>query len=381
LPANLPPEYFRAEEKYLTARSTEEKMKALEEMLRIVPKHKGTENLRALLKRRMAKLKEEMEKKAGKKGGERFYVKKEGAAQVALLGMPNCGKSTLLSSLTNARVEIANYPFTTLRPTPGMMEFNEVQIQLVEIPGIIRGASLGKGMGPALLSAARNSDGITLVLDLSNDPEEQYHILMEELNRSGIRLNENPPNIKIERRGSGGIEIRGLNKIRATESEVISLLREYGVYNALVVINEKCSLEELSEALDERLVYRRCRLVGNKLDLPESKRNLRKLERNIKDEIIAVSAKTKENLERLKREIFGMLNLIRVYTKTPGGKIRRPPVVLRKGATVEDVAKLIHSEIARNMRFARVWGNSVKYPGQHVGRDHVLMDGDVVELH
>jgi ribosome-interacting GTPase 1 len=201
MPTNLPPEYFKAEEKYANARTTEEKILATEELIRTAPKHKGAEKLLKTLKTRLAKLRQELRKQQTRRtgGGPSFAVKKEGAAQVAIVGLPNSGKSMLLQRLTAARPEVAPYPFTTREPVPGMMQFEDVQVQLVEVPAIVEGSSLGRGLGAQPLSVARNADTIAIVVDLSADSIKQVETLTAELEAAGVKLNKPPPKLEISR--------------------------------------------------------------------------------------------------------------------------------------------------------------------------------------
>ncbi|MEM3012321.1 MAG: GTPase [Candidatus Hadarchaeales archaeon] len=373
MPANLPPEYFKAEQRYLQAKTLEEKIQATQELIRIAPKHKGTEKLLRVLKHRLAKLRkelEEREKRRGGGGGPSFAVKKEGCAQVALVGLPNSGKSTLLRKLTNARPEVAEYPFTTRLPVPGMMDYEDVQVQLVEIPSIVEGSSLGKGLGAQPLSAARNADVIARVVDASSDPLHQVETLVRELEESGVRLNRSPPKVTIQRREEGGIVIRGKELVEGGEEGIKELLREHRIHNALVVAEERVSLQTLEEILEGSVVYRPCFVLLTKTDLSPTSGSFSGL--RVID--------TGRPLQELKREIFESLGLIRVYTKRPNEEPSERPLVLPRGSTPLDVARAIHKELEKGMRSARVWG-STRFPGQWVPRDYPLQDGDVVELH
>jgi hypothetical protein len=382
MPANLPPEYFKAEERYLQARTLEEKILATEELIRAAPKHKGTEKLLRTLKQRLAKLRRELqerrESRVGRGGGPSFAVKKEGAAQVALVGLPNSGKSWLLRKLTSASPEVADYPFTTREPVPGMMQFEDVQVQLVEVPAIVEGSSLGKGLGVQPLSAARNADVIALVIDASADPLQQVQILVDELSAVGIRLNKRPPKATIQRRSVGGIEIRGAEMVEGGEAEIKRILQDHRVHNAFVVVEEPVRGEEIEEALDESVVYRRAFIIFTKYDTRGATEKLRSLEREFGGLFQIVPVETAG--EGLKKSIYENLDLIRVYTKRPDEEPAKRPLVLVKGSTVFQVARAVHKDFERGLKFARVWG-STRFPGQQVSRDYVLKDKDVVELH
>jgi ribosome-interacting GTPase 1 len=208
MPANLPPEYFKVEERYRLAKTPEEKLKLTEELIRLAPKHKGTEKLLKLLKQRARKLRAEIERERAKKAGARisFAVKKEGAGQVVLLGLPNSGKSTLLARLTSAKPEIGEHPFTTVRPFPGMMEFEDVQVQLVEAPAVVEGSCEGKGLGMAPLGLARSADALLLVVEASR-AQEQLGILLSELKKAGITPDPSRTAVVLTKVDAGGEEV------------------------------------------------------------------------------------------------------------------------------------------------------------------------------
>jgi len=333
MPANLPPEYFKAEERYLRARTIEEKILATQELIRTAPKHKGTEKLLRTLKRRLAKLRQELQKQQSRRigGGPSFAVKKEGAAQVALVGVPNSGKSMLLRWLTSAKPEVGDYPFTTREPVPGMMQFEDIQIQLVEVPALIEGSSMGRGLGAQPLGVARNADAVALVVDVSADPLKQVETLVEELETAGIMLNR---------------------------------------------------VEGLEDMPDETLVHRRAVIIATKGDLRGAREGFGELRHTLGGQfpMVLVSAVQGGDPEELKRLIFESLEIIRVYTKRPDEKPSDRSLVLPKGSTVLDVAGAVHKDLARDLKFARVWG-SARFPGQQVPRDYLLQDKDIVELH
>lgn len=378
----MPPEYFKAEERYLQARTLEERILATEELIRAAPKHKGTEKLLKTLKRRLAKLRREAQemryRRAGRGGGPSFAIKKEGAAQVALVGLPNSGKSKLLQELTSARPKVAGYPFTTREPIPGMMQFEDVQVQLVEVPALVEGSSLGRGLGAQPLSVARNADAIALVVDASADQVHQIQTLVHELEAAGIRLNRKLPNLIIQRRPTGGIEIRGAGMVDGGEAEIKRILQDRNIHNAFVSIDEPVTIEEIEEMLDESTVYRRAFIVLTKCDLPNASRKLELLEREFRGLFQIVTSEGAP--EGLKRFIYESLDLIRVYTKRPDEEPAKRPLVLPKGSTVSQVARAVHKDFEKGLKFARIWG-STRFPGQQVPRDYVLHDKDIVELH
>jgi len=327
MPANLTPQYLEAEANFKQAKTIPEKIKALEIMMAIIPKHKGTEKIRAQLKSRMAKLKEELQRRPTIGRTEQAYtIKREGAAQVVLLGLPNSGKSSLFSQVTHAFSEVAEYPFTTQKPIPGMMKFENIQIQLVDTPPIQL-----DHIEPGLSNLIRNADALLLIIDLTKDPVFQMEILQEELKQ-----------MKIEVVGKGTLP---------------SLEGGWGSQKTL--------------------------FLGNKCDVSNAMEGYRIFEIRFKDifPILPISAKEGMNCEELKREIYQLLNIIRVYTKAPGGESDlTEPVVLKKGSTVGDVALSIHKDFFAKLRYAKIWGSG-KFGGQMVKRDHQVNEGDVIELH
>ncbi len=387
MPANVTPEYLKAEDTYKSAKSTKEKLVALELMLSTIPKHKGTEKMQLQIKRNLSKLKKEVEKekelKKGGSGGTSFFVRKEGAAQVALAGLPNSGKSTILNKLTGKDVDIGHYAFTTVKPTPAMLQYKGIQIQLVDMPGLIEGVSLGKGMGGPLISAIRAVDAIVILVDLSVDPVKDLDLILSELEAKGLRINKKVPNIEIQKLPTGGIEIIGENfLVDCNSQDVKKILQEERVHNAIITIKEPVTLTDIFEVLDSSLEYKKAIIIGTKGDLPGSKEGLERLENHVDNfKIIPVSAINNVNLDILPTEIFSILGIIRVYTRSPGGQIDNEAMPMKIDSTTLDAAKKVHKNLYKNFKFARVWGDSAKFDGQRVGPDHVLRDGDIIEIH
>jgi hypothetical protein len=387
MPSNVTPEYLKAEDTYKSAKSPKEKLVALELMLSTIPKHKGTEKMQLQIKRNLSKLKKEVEKekelKKGGTGGTSFFVRKEGAAQVALAGLPNSGKSTILNKLTGRDVGIGDYAFTTVKPTPAMLQYKGIQIQLVDMPGLIEGVSLGKGMGGPLISAIRAVDAIMILVDLSVDPVKDLELIIKELEAKGLRLNKKVPNIEIQKIPTGGIEIIGDNfLIECNSQDVKKILQEERVHNAIITIKEPVTLTDIFEVLDSSLEYKKAIIIGTKGDLPGSKEGLERLERHVKNfKVIPVSAINNVNLDILPSEIFCILGIIRVYTRSPGKEIDNAAMPMKIDSTALDAAKKVHKNLYKNFKFARVWGNSAKFDGQRVGPEHVLRDGDIIEIH
>ncbi len=345
MPVNATPEYQAAERKYNEAKTVQEKITALEEMLRKAPKHKSAENLVADIKRKLAKYRAQVEKEK-QTAGKKFHiaVKKEGAAQVVLVGLTNSGKSYLLSKLTNAKPEISEHEFTTKMPEIGIMEHQGVKIQLVEIPAITEDF-INKEKGPTFFSIIRNSDLIVFVLKEESDMK----LLKEEFDKAGIKIDKERPKVKVKKEGSGGINLVG--KLKGNVEDATRICRDYGIMNAVIEIEGEITLEDLEEVVNERTAFMK-----------------------------SLKATSRDRIEDVKWKIWKNLDLMKVYTKQPGKEKDWPPVALKKGATVRHLAEHIHKDFIKKFRFARVWGFS-KYPGQQLGLDYELHDEDVVEFH
>lgn len=326
MPANLPPEYLEAEQRYRQAQTPQEKLEALKEMMALVPKHKGTEKLRVDLKRRFSKLNQEIQKrpKAAAHAQVLDHIEKEGAGQVVLVGPPNSGKSTLLATVTKAQPPIADYPFSTFKPTVGMMPFEAIQIQLIDLPPIWEHTE------PWVFSLIRNADLVTLLISLSEPGPQELLSLLTLLEKAKISL---VGRAQLESPNAGAIK--------------------------------------------------RALLVGTKMDAQGAAANAQSLQALCGSEFpfVCVSAHRGENLELMKRLMFEGLEIVRVYTKKPGRPADKVnPYILPKGSTVVELAQAIHYELAQKLKYARVWGSS-EFGGQRVERTFILQDGDVVELH
>lgn len=323
MPANLPPQYFDAEKHFREAKNPEEKIAALQTMLAVMPKHKGTDHLHAELRRKIARLTEEAERRYAT-SRTTFYIRKEGAGQVLFIGLPNTGKSQLLTAFTDALPEIAAYPFTTKSPVIGMMNFENIQIQLIDTPPVTSRESR-----IWLNNIARNADLIAIIVDLSTSPIEQVATTLQEFASIGIvSANDNSP--------------------------------------------------EANDKLQKKML-----IIGNKVDLESSNLHSKELTRkyDAKFPVISISAKKGYNLEELKKVIFKSLNIIRVHTKNPGGKPDlNDPMIMKKGSTMKDAAEAVHKDFRIKLKYALVWGSG-KFAGQRVSPDHVLQDNDIIELH
>jgi ribosome-interacting GTPase 1 len=327
MPANLPPQYFDVEKKLKTARSEEEKISIMEELLTIIPKHKGTEKLQAMYKTKIAKLRVQAEKKPTTRHGISFHIEKAGAGQVILIGPPNSGKSSLIKGLTNAEPEIGDYAFTTHSSAPAMMPFQNIQIQLIDTPPIT----------PDYFEfwqaeQIKTADAALLLIDVAApDPDLEFMAITEKLEERRIRLV--PKNSEIP--------------------------------------------------VHDSLFLKRALVLATKVDKERSREGLGELREVLEGvfEPVEISTTLGFGSGGIQKRIFELLDVLRVYSKTPGKKPSLDdPFIFSRGSTVTDMAKAVHRDFAAKLRFARIWGGE-KYQGQKVNRDYILQDEDIIELH
>jgi ribosome-interacting GTPase 1 len=328
MPANLPPEYHKIEEELRTARTPQEKIGIYERLIAVIPHHKGTDKLIAMYRQKIAKAKEEIQRRPSTaRHGPAFKVEKSGAGQVVLVGPPNAGKSLLIKRLTGAAPEVADYPFTTRAAAPYMMPFENVQVQLIDAPPV--SAEFMESWFPELVKIA---DAVVLVADLG---DVEAPLVLD-----GI-----------------------LARLRERKVEFVAAE---------------------TDIPPERFPFlKRTIVAANKSDLPGAAEVLADIKALLEApfELISVSAETGDGLEELRRRIFGLLGVVRVYSKAPGKKAdRTTPFTLRKGSTLMDMAKAVHKDFADKLDYARVW-NAQGLEGQRINRDYVLADEDVIELH
>ncbi|HEY5623929.1 MAG TPA: GTPase [Gammaproteobacteria bacterium] len=343
MPANLSPDYKKAEQAFRAARDDKDRLGCLKEMLRTIPKHKGTEHLQADIKSRIKQLTEDLAgpKKGGSRSGPVHSVRPEGAAQIALIGPPNSGKSSLHMALTGSRAEVGPYARTTHEPMPGMLPFEDVHFQLVDLPPIS-----DDYMDSWFVNALQRADAALLVVDIS-DPDCTDHVatILTRLDEKKVSLVEDWPGFRSAARRPSGVDDE--------------------------------------ETPDPFRIYLPTLLVANKMDLNSDPGDLAVLEEltGVSFPAVMTSVETGENLGEIGRLLFEGLEIVRVYTKAPGKppEMERPFTV-RAGATVLDVARLVHKDLAGSVKYARAWGSDV-YDGQQVGPEHPLADADVVELH
>lgn len=354
----------------------QEKLAELEKELARTQKNKATEYHIGILKSKIAQIRKQLisPRKHGAGGGG-FDVKKSGDATVAIIGLPSVGKSTLLIKITKAQSKTAAYAFTTLTCIPGIMEYKEAKIQILDLPGIIEGAKEGRGRGREVIAVARSADLILILLDAAHP--QQYNTIVNELEGFGIRLNRKPPNIVVKKTLRGGINIEHTVKLtKISEREVIAVLNEYDHYSADVVFRTDATLDELIDVLDGNRVYIPAVVVVNKIDLVKDKNKV-----NLPIEFIPISAEQNYNLESLKEAIHTKLNFIKIFTKRRGEKADlEEPLIVKRGTNIAMVCDSLHRDLRKEFKFALVWGKSVKHPGQRVGLEHILQDDDIVQI-
>jgi ribosome-interacting GTPase 1 len=297
---------------------------------------------------------------------------------VALVGFPSVGKSSLLNYLTGSKSEVAAYQFTTLEVIPGVMEYKGAKIQILDMPGIIKGAARGKGRGREVITAARAADIVLLLGDVFN---YRLDILERELYEAGIRLDKQPPNIHITQEQKGGIMVRSTVQLtRMTDLEIAEIIRAYGIVNASVTIREDIDTDSLVDFLAGNRVYIPSVVAINKFDLKYGGVE-GKIRQDIHRDYLPVSVTTRQGLEELKDLIYNRLGFIRVYLKPKGERAdMEEPLVILDGSTVRTVCEHLHRDFVDQFRYALVWGKSAKFPGQSVGLDHALVDGDVLSV-
>lgn len=392
MPTNLPPEAMDKWELIEQAHTPKEKMDAMIEFLKYVPHHKGTMKLRGEMNRKISLIREDLENKKRKgtgksSGGPKLFIEKEGSAQIALVGMTNVGKSCLMSATTNSKVVVTPTPFSTHEPVPGIMNYLDVQFQLVEAPAVMEGASEGKAGGQVTLGLARNADGVILMLDLSRDPVAQLELILAELEKSRVLVSKpSGGRVEVDRKHAGvGLRIIIVGRlIDCSMRDVEEMLRGYRINDAIVRISGEVSLDDIENAVYENTVYKPAVIVGNKLDLKGAQANLRHLKTfvNGKLPVVAMSCENKTGIEELGKALFESLGIVRIYTKEPGNRVHSDhPFALRKGATMNELAKNIHKELLSNFMFAMVWAKRLPFSPKKVGLNFVLEDGDVVEIH
>ncbi|GMM36129.1 Rbg2 protein [Saccharomycopsis crataegensis] len=360
-----------------------EKIQQIELEISRTQKNKATEYHLGLLKGKLARYRRELlEPAAGSSGGkgQGFEVSKSGDARVVLIGFPSVGKSTFLSKITNTKSEIAHYAFTTLTSVPGVLEYQGAEIQIVDLPGIIKGANDGRGRGRQVVATAKTADLVLMVLDATKG-KDQRAILEKELEAVGIRLNKERPNIYFKEKMTGGIKFSSTAPPKYLNEKVVSgILRDYRIHNADILIrDESATIDDFIDIInDKHIRYVNCVYAYNKIDAV----SLEEVDRIAREPNTVVMSVEKDlGVDDVIDEIWHNLNLIKVYTKRRGvAPDFSDPLVIRCGSTLETVCNSVHRDMKNNFKHGLVWGVSAKHSPQKCGLNHTIEDEDVVSI-
>jgi uncharacterized protein len=343
----------------------------IEKEIRETPYHKGTEHHIGILRARLSRLKDKMLdseiRSKGGSGGGGYAVKHQGDATIVLVGPPSVGKSTLLNALTNAQSKVAPYSFTTVSVIPGMMDYRNAKIQILDVPGLIEGAEVGKGRGKEVLSVIRGCDLLLLISEVGK--ENAFDRIKAALEKNGIRIDKDPPKIAIEKKRQGGVIIHSNIHQTLGKDVIKDIVAEMGIKNADIAIKEKLSIEGLLDGLSKDRVYIPSINIINKIDLGDGSEKY-------KDDTMLISAENKFNLERLKDIVFEKLEFITVYlVKNDQEPNFDNPLVVKVNTRLSDILKNLGSNFAENKIYAKIWGMGAKFPGQEISLSSYVKDG------
>jgi small GTP-binding protein len=370
----------------------EDRIKELEERLASTKVNKATQKSINFIKAQLAKLRESLIQIVSSKkgGGGGFGIKKSGDAQVAFIGFPSVGKSSLLNLLTegDTHSKVAAYDFTTITAIPGMMDIEDAKIQLIDLPGIILGAATGKGKGKQVLGAVRTAELILIIICFREDGTINFLDLKKirnELFNASIRLNTRPPRIAIKEQTRGGIHFTSKGPQSMDKNEVKALLNQLGINNAGVFFSEpKITPDQLIDFVMGNRVYTKEFVVINKADLMKVPLSPEEITESIgHNHWVMISVKNQENINALRHSIFQELNLIRIYLKPPKKEADMDePIILHKGDTMKTLCRKIHKRFVKDFRFSQIWGKSARHPGQKIANlNHIIEDGDIVSIY
>jgi uncharacterized protein len=360
--------------------SLEEQITAVEDEIRTTAYNKATQGHIGRLKAKLAVLRLERETRAkGKGGGTGYAVRKSGHATVGLVGYPSVGKSTLLNRLTAADSETGAYDFTTVSIIPGMLRWGGASIQILDMPGLVPGAARGRGRGREVLSVVRSTD---LILFLIDPDHTNLRALVNELEGAGVRINGRPPRVVVQQMERGGLTVASTVKLTHLGGGLASqIAREFGLHNGSIVFREDATADQLIDVLAGNRVYLPALLGINKAELLSAAERTRLTVESRPFDPVFISARSGEGLETLVDRIGTALRFVRIYVKPPGRPPDRDePVILRSGATVTALLERLPGDLGRSFKAAQIWGPSARFPGQTVGREHILADEDVVTI-
>jgi uncharacterized protein len=343
--------------------------------------NKATQHHIGLVKAKIAKLREKAETSAKSGGGpgDGFQVRKTGDGTVILLGFPSTGKSTLLNTLCGTESEVAAYAFTTLTVIPGMLNHRHAKIQILDVPGIVHGASSGRGRGKEVLAVMRNADMCLLVADVLRPGE--VHVIRKEAENVGIRFNTRRPDVKIKKTARDGIKIAKTCKLTKLDDQTIKdVMKEFKINNADVLIRQDIDVDQLIDCIEDNKKYMPAIMVFNKVDLVTPAQR-EKLQEEYGPDIF-ISAQKKQGIAQLRDLIYDKLDVMSIFLKEPGKEADMDvPMIMFREGSIRDLCAKLHKDFVAKFKFARVWGKSAKFGGQKLMLNHKLKDGDIVEIH
>ncbi|NQV91574.1 GTP-binding protein [Candidatus Woesearchaeota archaeon] len=357
-------------------------IKEIEDEIKKTKYNKATQGHIGKLKAKIAMLKGKEDQRTSQKTGSSSYgytVRKSGDGTVLLLGFPSAGKSTLLNAITGAESEVGAYAFTTLSVVPGMLNYKQAKIQILDVPGIVSGAASGKGRGREVLTVIQNADLVLIVVDVTTP--EHYPAILREVREANIRLNQRKPEVYIKKKGIGGINVGRTVKTEIDDNTIKEIMREFKFVNADILIRSPLTVDQFIDCIENNKKYVPAIICLTKGDMA-TPAELKKVKKQINADLI-LSAHENTGIDELKDMIFDKLDFMRVFMKEPRKDADLiEPMIITRGSTLKDICSKTHKDFIQKFRFARVWGKSAKFPGQQFQRlNHVLQDGDVVELH
>ena len=354
------------------------KIAELEELISKTKYNKRTQHAIGLYKAQLARLKEKQAARSAKGKKEGYAVRKTGDGTVVILGFPSVGKSTLLNALTNADSPVGHYAFTTLTVIPGVLNYKHAKIQILDVPGVVRGAAAGTGRGKEVLSVIRNSDLVLFLIEVFHP--KQYQTLLKEAYDANVRVNQRAPDVKIVKTSKGGINIGTTVRLTKIDKKTIEdVLKEFKINNANVTIRTDISVDQLIDVIEGNKAYLPAIVALNKIDMV-GKEELNKIKNKIKADI-CISAEKNSGIEELKEWIYRKLRIMKIYLKEYNKKAdMEEPLIIWEGATLKDLCLKLHKDFVDKFKFAKIWGSS-RYPGQKIVKlSYTLHDGDIVEL-
>ncbi|MBL7036588.1 50S ribosome-binding GTPase [Candidatus Microgenomates bacterium] len=345
-----------------------QQIEEIEAVIRKTPHHKATNAFIGNMRAKISKLKDKeavASKKGGGGGGMGYSVKKQGDATIALVGPPSAGKSTLINKITNTKSKVAAYAFTTVTVIPGMLKYNDAYIQILDIPGLIQGASIGKGRGKEVLSVARGADLLVIMTDIKRP--KAINKLVNELEGAGIRINKVEPKVRIEKMMGGGVSVTSNIKQDFDNETIKSVASEFGFKNGNIALKEKLTIDQLVDSFSRRIVYKKAIFVVNKADTDIEKKN---------SDYLYISAENGTGIENFIQTIWNELDLVKIYlVRRDQEPSQENPIIMKKHNTLQDVADSIGTEFASGKKLAKVWGNGSKFPGQELPLSSNVVEG------